>query len=109
MALPLIPAEVVEKAQHGAFVELKDLPSEKITPVQRLHKTVVPVHVLAHGLSWLWDIQDQLTCISCLLSFMATRVEHRETRDLIVYGQIVIKLVRKHRSCGWMAYDSLFG
>lgn len=110
LALPPIPAKVIERAQSRAFIDLKDLLPDNIAPVQWLHETAGPSHVLAQSRTGLHDIQDPLTWISCFITYMAAQVEHacRKTRDLLAYGQIVVNMARKHGVQGWLAYNSMF-
>ena len=42
------------------------------------------------------------------MGFVAAKVTHPETRDLMAYGQIILQLARKHGSLGWLAYDTQF-
>ena len=58
--------------------------------------------------SRLREIGDPLSWVFSYLSFVAAKVEHKETRDLLAYGQIIIELARKHAGSGWGTYDSLF-
>ena len=107
-ALPPIPAKVVEKAQAGSFVELKDLLPDNIALLRHLHETAVIGQGPVHNPSRLREIQDPLTWLTCFLAFVAAKVEHKETRDLLAYGLIVVHLARKHGGQGWLAYDALF-
>ena len=54
------------------------------------------------------DIQDPLYWVFCFLSFMTAKVDHKETRDLIAYAQIVVYLARKHGGKGLITYNRLF-
>ena len=40
--------------------------------------------------------------------FMATRIDHEETRELAAYSTIVLQLASKHIGGGWRSYDWQF-
>ena len=106
-ALPPIPAKVVEKIRSGAHVELKELLPDNVALLQRLQETNTAGQT-AGVPSRLRDIRDPLTWVACFLAFVAAKVEHRETRELMAYGQIILLLARKHGGLGWTVYDSQF-
>ena len=54
------------------------------------------------------EVQDPLTWIHCFLLYVAARVAHQETRDLVTYGLLIISLARQHGGRGWLAYDNKF-
>lgn len=58
--------------------------------------------------SRLREVYDPLTWIYCYLAYVAAKIDHRETRDLLAYGLIVLHLARKHEGRGWITYDQLF-
>ena len=76
--------------------------------LQRLQEIGLASQNLSLHQSRLREIQDPLTWIWCYLMFMAAKVEHQETRELAVYGLVILDLARKHGSQGWLLYDGLF-
>ena len=44
--------------------------------------------------------------VACFLAFVAAKVDNKETRELIAYGQIILLLARKHGGLGWTIYDN---
>ena len=52
---------------------------------------------------------DVETWLHCFLAFVAAKVESLKTRELMVYGQIILMLARKHGGKGWKAYETHFG
>ena len=107
-ALPPIPAKAVEKIQGGGFIDFKELLVDNSMLLQRLQELGISNQNLPVHQSRLREVQDPLTWLSCYLMFMATRIAHPETRDMVAYGLIVTHLVRKHGGRGWLSYDSLF-
>ena len=106
-ALPPIPAKVVERIRSGAHVELKELLPDNVALLQRLQETNTSGQAPGHP-SRLRDIRDPLTWVTCFLAFVAAKVENKETRELMAYGQIVLLLARKHGGLGWTIYDNQF-
>ena len=58
--------------------------------------------------SRLREVADPAAWASCFLAFMATKVDHKESRDLAVYGMIMLAMASKHSGPGWRAYDHQF-
>ena len=98
----------MEKVQRGNYVELKELLPYNVALLQRLQEVGGQPQVPASSQSRLRDIRDPLTWVACFLSFVAAKVNHAETRELMAYGQIVLQLARRHGGLGWIAYDSQF-
>ncbi len=106
-ALPPIPGKVVEKASKGEYIDLKELLPDNIALLKRIHE-INPANLPTQHNSRLRDISDPLPWVSCFLGFVAAKVDHKETRELVAYTQIVIDLARKHGGHGWLAYDARF-
>lgn len=62
---------------------------------------------LSNG-SQLREVSHPLTWVACFLAFMATEVNHPETRELAAYGMLVLQLAQKHWGSGWLFYDKQF-
>ncbi|XP_019858996.1 PREDICTED: uncharacterized protein LOC109587203 [Amphimedon queenslandica] len=103
-ALPPIPGKVVESIRSGAFVDFRDLLSDNVALRQR----VIDTGLLGSQSLRLREIGDVETWLCCFLAFVAAKVDCRETRDLMAYGQIILMLARKHGGLGWRAYDAHF-
>ena len=54
------------------------------------------------------DTRDPLTWVAAFLTFMAAKVDHKETQELATYGLLIIQLAPKHGGLWWTTYDSLF-
>ena len=109
-ALTPIPGKVVEKVQKGTYVDFKEFLYDNILLVQRLQElghTGPSLHS-AVSTSRLRDVPDALTWASCFLAYMATKIDHAETRQLAAYGMIVLQLAQQHRGSGWKLYDRQF-
>ena len=112
-ALPPIPARVVDRVQSGKFVDFKEFLADNVLLLQRLQElgmagSVAPaMQPLVSG-SRLREVTDPVSWASCFLAFLATKVEHRETRELAAYGMIVLQLASKHQGAGWRSYDRQF-
>ena len=106
-ALPPIPAKVVERFRSWAHVELKELLPDNVALLQWLQETNTLGQVPRHP-SCLRDIRDPLTWVTCFLAFVAAKVDNKETRELLAYGQIILLLAHKHGGLGWMIYDNQF-
>ena len=112
-ALPPIPAKVVDRVQSGKFVEFKEFLADNVLLLQRLQElgvagSVAPaLQPLVSG-SRLREVTDPVSWASCFLAFLATKVEHKETRELAAYGMIILQLASKHQGAGWRSYDRQF-
>ena len=112
-ALPPIPARVVDRVQSGKFVDFKEFLADNVLLLQRLQElgmagSVAPaMQPLVSG-SRLREVTDPVSWASCFLAFLATKVEHKETRELAAYGMIVLQLASKHQGAGWRSYDRQF-
>ena len=112
-ALPPIPARVVDRVQSGKFVDFKEFLADNVLLLQRLQELgmagpVAPaMQPLVSG-SRLREVTDPVSWASCFLAFLATKVEHKETRELAAYGMIVLQLASKHQGAGWRSYDRQF-
>ena len=112
-ALSPIPAKVVDKVSSGAFVDFKEFLTDNVLLLQRLQDlgqvgSVLPSAQHFSNGSRLREVSDPLTWVACFLAFMATRVDHPETRELAAYGMLVLQLAQKHGGSGWLLYDRQF-
>ena len=112
-ALPPIPSRVVERVVNSKFIEFKEFLADNILLRQRLQELGVSgsaasaVQPLVSG-SRLREVSDPVSWASCFLAFIATKVDHRETRELAAYGMIILQLATKHPGAGWRSYDRQF-
>ena len=108
-SLPPVPTKVMDKIANGNYVDFKELLADNVALVQRLQELGVPngTQLLASS-QRLREVQDPLTWIHCFLLYVAARVPHQETRDLLTYGVLIINLARQHAGRGWLAYDNKF-
>ena len=111
-SLPPIPAKVVERIKQGKFIDFKEFLSDNILLLQKLQElgpvgSVVPALQPVISGSRLREVTDPAAWASCFLLFMATRIDHQETRELAAYGSIVLQLASKHPG-GWRSYDRQF-
>ena len=88
--LPPIPAKVMEKVQRGIYTELREILPDNVALLQQLQEVGMHAQATANSQSSLRDIYNLLTWTACFLSFVAAKVNHAETRELMVYGQIVL-------------------
>ena len=107
-ALPPIPARVVEKVRSGTFIEMKELLPDNVALLRRLKEIGAANHPSPANSARLRDIRILLSWASCFMSFVAAKSDHRETRELMAYGKIIISLAQGHGGLGWATYDSLF-
>ena len=107
-ALPPVPARAADKIWAGQFIEFKELLSDNVALLQRLQDMGVANQPHSLGHSWMREVHDPLTWVSCFLTFMATKIAHQETQELAAYGLIVVHLARKHGGRGWLSYDAMF-
>ena len=112
-ALPPISGKMVERVQGGKFVEFKEFLKDNVLLLQKLRElglsgAVAPsLQPIVSG-SRLREVPDSAAWASCFLAFMATKVDHRETRELAAYGMIVLAFANQHTGPGWQAYDRQF-
>ena len=67
-------------------------------------------HSLAATSTKLRDIQDLLTWTYSFLSFiaLAVKTDHKETKKLMGYAQIIIQIAWQHGGLRWRSYDTRF-
>ena len=106
-ALPPIPGKVVETIRLGSYVDFRDLLPDNVALKQRVIDTGI-LGSSANPSLRLREINDVETWLHCFLAFVAAKVNCKETRDLMAYGQIVLMLARKHGGMGWKSYDTHF-
>ena len=108
-ALTPIPSKIVEHIQKKENVEMKELLTDNVALLKKIQEvnTAVNAPAIANA-SKLREVTDPLTWVFCFHSFIAAKVNHPETKQLVAYAQIVIDLARKHPGAGWLTYDSLF-
>ena len=108
-ALPPIPTKVVEKILKGDNLDMKELLADNVALLRRIQEVNAGInHQAITTTSKLREIADPLTWTYCMLSFLAVKVPHPETRQIVAYMQIIIDLARKHPGSGWLSYDTLF-
>ena len=114
LSLPPIPTKVVERIKQGKFVDFKEFLSNNILLLQKLQElglagSVAPALQPMISGSRLREVTDLPAWASCFLLFMATRIDHQETRELTAYGSIVLQLATKHPGGGGRcSYDREF-
>ena len=113
-SLPPIPAKAVERIKQGKFIDFKEFLNDNILLLQKLQElglaeSVAPALQPVISGSRLRDVTDPAAWASCFLLFMATKIDHQETRDLAAYGSIVLQLASKFQGGGgWRSYDRQF-
>ena len=106
-ALPPIPGKVVDAIRNSSYVDFKDLLPDNVALKQQIMDTGILGSSSNHNLR-LHEVSNIETWIHCFLAFVAAKVDCKETRDLMAYGQIILMLARKHGGHGWKAYDAHF-
>ena len=51
---------------------------------------------------------NPVSWVACYLAFLATKIDHRKTREMAAYGMVVLSMASKHRGPGWRSYDRQF-
>ena len=112
LAFAPIPGKALDKIRNGSYIDFKELLFDNVELVKRLRELGASsphLQVQVPGsISRMREIKDPLTWVRCFLLFLAARVDHQETRDLVAYTIIVINLAWSHSGCGWLSYDALF-
>jgi hypothetical protein len=108
-ALPPLSAKVVSKIKSGQYVPMKDLLPDNMSFCTQLEALPGPHSVYA-GLPKprLREIHSPLTWVSCLLAYVAVLTPDTKTRNLLTYGQLVIREAQRHGGPGWLEYDKIF-
>ena len=54
------------------------------------------------------EVSSALSWAGCFLTFAAVRTTDPMTRDLLTYGQLVLREAQRHTGFGWLVYDRIF-
>ena len=105
-----IPQMLVQRAQSGQFVEMRELLADNIALYDQLASM--------HGTSTLpfgtvnrtrfREVPSLISWVYCFNAYVAIRTSDPLTRDMLAYSRILIREALRHGGDGWLQYDRVF-
>ena len=108
-ALPPITAKLAAKIMSGQCGAMKELLADNMTLCHQLEAFPANQHIFT-GMAKprLREIDSPLTWVSCFLAYVAVLTNDSRTRNLLTYGQLVVREAQRHSGTGWIEYDRIF-
>ena len=102
-AAETFPRKIVEKAQSGHFMEMKELLADNMALISQLDTVsgLSASQMLGAARPRLREITSLPTWCYCFLGYMALRTSDPATRDQLAYARLLIKEAQRHGGLGW--------
>ncbi len=105
------PARLVAKARSGVYIEMKELLGDNIALLSELETFNGPHHLVGiPGVNKprLREVASLSSWIYCFLAYLALRCPDDDTRERLVYAQLIVRESLRHGGKSWLTYDKVF-
>lgn len=106
-----LPAKLVAKVRSGVYVEMKELLGDNIALLSELETFNGPHHVVGvagANKPRLREISSLASWMYCFLTYLALRCPDNETRERLIYAQLIVRESLRHGGKNWLTYDKVF-
>ena len=109
-AAETFPKKIVEKAQSGQFMEMKELLADNMALISQLDTVsgLSTSHMFGAARPRLQEVTSLPIWCYCFMGYMALRTSDPATRDQLAYARLLIKEAQRHGGLGWLDYDRAF-
>ena len=109
-AAETFPKKIVEKAQSGQFMEMKELLADNMALISQLDTVsgLSTSHMFGAARPRLREVTSLPIWCYCFMGYMALCTSDPATRDQLAYARLLIKEAQRHGGLGWLDYDRAF-
>ncbi len=105
------PARLVAKARSGVYIEMKELLGDNIALLSELETFNGPHHLV--GIPGVYkprlrEVASLSSWIYCFSAYLALRCPDDDTRERLVYAQLIVRESLRHGGKSWLTYDKVF-
>ena len=107
-AMETFPRKLVEKLRSGQFVEMRELLRDNISLLGQLETLGGQSDTTGASRPRLREISSIASWMYSFLAYVAIWSSEESTRDMLAYGQLIIRGAQRHGGQGWLDYDRIF-